>query len=44
MMANAAKKSAKPDVVEVDAAKWLGQLKPIGGSNPRHSLAGAFEG
>jgi hypothetical protein len=32
MMANAAKKSAKPDVVEVDAAKWLGQLKPIGGS------------
>jgi hypothetical protein len=32
MMANAAKKSAEPTVVEVDAAQWLGKLKVIGGS------------
>jgi len=31
-MAKAAKKSAEPTVVEVDAAKWLGKLKVIGGS------------
>jgi hypothetical protein len=32
MMASAAKKSTEPTVVEVDAAKWLGKLKEIGGS------------
>jgi hypothetical protein len=32
MMAKAAKKSTDPTVVEVDAAKWLGKLKVIGGS------------
>jgi hypothetical protein len=32
MMVDAAKKSADPTVVEVDAAKWLGKLKVIGGS------------
>jgi hypothetical protein len=32
MMAKAAKKSAEPTVVEVDAAQWLGKLKVIGGS------------
>jgi hypothetical protein len=32
MMVDAAKKSADPTVAEVDAAKWLGKLKVIGGS------------